>query len=138
MRLGLAHGEARMLPAKPNLFRVAINRITFGARDSDVAKAAQMGWTAWVDEQLNPPPGDDPQLDAFLKSQTMHIEYPAANPTTQPNGTWAAVKEDRTLNYIYSDVPALWAIYINAGTTVAFAERTRIRQELAAATWIRN
>lgn len=127
-----------MLPAKPNLFRVALNRVTFGARDTDIATATQMGWTAWVDDQLNPPAGDDPQLDAFIKSQVMHIKYAAAKPETQPNGTWSAVNEDRPLNYINADAPTLWNIYTGAGTIFSFAERTRILQELAAATWIRN
>jgi len=127
-----------MLPAKPNLWRVALNRITFGARDTDVTTVAAMGWTAWVDEQLYPPPGDDPALDAFLKSQTMNITYPAANPVTQPGGTWAAVNENRPLNYLNAEIPALWDIYLKSGSTLSFAERTRIRQELMAATWIRN
>ena len=127
-----------MLPAKPDLYRVALNRVTFGARDTDVAAVTASGWTAWVDDQLHPPEGDDPQLAAFLKTQAMHIEYAAADPAKTPKGTWAAVKEERPLNYINADIPTLWDIYTKSGTTFSYSERFRIRQELTAATWIRN
>jgi uncharacterized protein (DUF1800 family) len=127
-----------MLPAKPDSLRVALNRVTFGARDTDVITATQTGWAAWVDTQLNPPDGDDPQLAAFIKAQVMPIKYAAANPEKSPGGSWPAVNEMRPLNYLNADIPALWNIYVNSGGTVSFAERLRIRQELAAATWIRN
>ena len=126
-----------MLPAKPDSLRVALNRVTFGARDLEVAGVAASGWAAWVDDQLKPPVGDDPQLDAHLKAQVMHIEYPASDPA-QTQSSWAAVKEDRTLNYIGADTPTLWNVATRAGLSVSFSERFRIRQELAAATWIRN
>ena len=127
-----------MLPAKPTPYHVVLNRVTFGARDVDVQAVQSSGIEAWVNEQLNPPAGDDPDLDAFLKSQTMHIAYAASNPaTTQPPG-WPAVNEDRPLNYIYADTPTLWNVATKVGSVFSFSERFRIRQELAAATWIRN
>ena len=126
-----------MLLSKPDPIRVALNRITFGARTSDVDYANSIGWSTWVTEQLNSVENNDPALGAHLMRQTMLIRYgaPAANDT---RGTWTAVDEMRPLNYIYADTPTLWKITRNAGGSVSFSERTRIRQELAAATWIRN
>ncbi len=124
-----------MLPAKPDSLRVALNRVTFGARDLDVAAVNASGWPAWVDEQLSAPAGDDPALDSHLRNQVLHIEYPAVS---SAQGNWPAVKEDRALFYLNADTPTLWNIARNAGVSVSFNERFRIRQELAAATWIRN
>jgi uncharacterized protein (DUF1800 family) len=126
-----------MLPSKPHPYRIALNRVTFGARDSDVETINAMGWAPWVEAQLSPPPGDEASLDAFIKAQTMRIRYeaPAA---TDTRGTWSAVDENRPLNYINAETPTLWAITRGAGVAFSSAERTRIRQELAAATWIRN
>ena len=126
-----------MLPTTPDLYRTAINRVTFGARDIDAQLAVTMGWAAWVDDQLNPPKGDDADLAAHIAQQTMHIEYAASDPTNT-KGTWDAVNEERPLNYLVADVPTLWKIARGAGTTLPSQERTRLAQELAAVTWIRN
>ena len=126
-----------MLSPTPDPLRIALNRVTFGARDVDVLNARNMGWPAWVADQLSAPAGDDPQLDAHLKAQTMRINYSA--PTeNQPQGTWVATDEIRPLNYLNADTPTLWNIARHGGSTFSFSERTRISQELAAATWIRN
>ena len=124
-----------MLPAKADSIRVALNRVTFGARDADVAAVQASGWPAWVADQLTPPIGDDPNLDNHIKTQTMHIEYAAGSSTL---GSWGAVKEERPLSYLNADTPVLWNIANQAGNTISASERLRISQELAAATWIRN
>ena len=127
-----------MLPATPDPMRVALNRVTFGARDTDVAYANSIGWTAWIEEQLRPPIGDDADLAAHIAGQTLPIQYAAANPQSQPLGSWHAVNELRPLNYLNAAVPQLYYVATRAGREVALAERTRIRQELLAASWIRN
>ena len=127
-----------MLPATRDPMSVALNRVTFGARDTDVAYATSLGWTGWVEEQLKPPVGDDPDLAAHIAAQAMPIRYAAANPQTQPLGSWTAVDQVRTLDYLNATVPQLYRIATRAGREIAFNERTRIRQELMAATWIRN
>lgn len=118
-----------MLPAKPDPTRVALNRVTFGARDTDVAAATAIGWAGWVEDQLAAPAGDDPALTAHLNAQLMHIEYAAGS---SAQGSWNAVNEDRGLNYVNASTPTLWNIARNAGVSVSFNERFRIRQELAA------
>lgn len=117
--------------------RIALNRVTFGARDIDETNVSFNGWHGWVENQLNAPPGDDPDLAAHLAEQTMRINYAAGNPE-RPRETWAALDEMRGLNYINLPPAELWNIHRNSGSTIAPAERTRVRQELAAATWIRN
>jgi uncharacterized protein (DUF1800 family) len=126
-----------MLPSQADLYHVAMNRVTFGARDLDVQAARASGWEAWVNEQLAPPKGDDALLRQHLAAQSLRIAYnaPAA---TDTRGKWLATDEMRPLNYIDADTPTLWTITRNIGTTFAPSERTRIAQELAAATWIRN
>ena len=64
-----------MLTAEPSFESIALNRITFGARDVDEAYVQSIGWDAYVEQQLNPPLCDDDGLAAHLASQTMHIEY---------------------------------------------------------------
>ncbi len=126
-----------MLQSTPIALRNAINRITFGARVTDVQLAQTNGWAAWVDDQLTTPPADDPAVAGHLAAQTMYIKYaaPAENDT---RGKWTAVDEDRPLKYVTANTMALWYMTRNIGTLFNSAERTRARQELAAATWIRN
>ena len=125
-----------MLPNSPSFERRALNRVTFGARDLDEKYVQMIGWPAWVNEQLAATPGDDADLAAFIATQTMHIEYTAAPDTS--NGNWPAVKEERPLVTLAATTAELWSLYAGNGTAVPQAEITRVRQELAAATWIRN
>ena len=46
------------LPKAPTFERIALNRVTFGARLSDIEQLKKTGWKAWVEQQLNPPPGE--------------------------------------------------------------------------------
>jgi uncharacterized protein (DUF1800 family) len=125
------------LPSTPDPVRTALNRLTFGASDSDVALAKSKGGIAgWLADQFAVPAGDDPDLATFIASQTMPISYAAA--PAGSGGTWKAVNELRPLNYLNASLQTLWNVSIGAGTTYAYAERVRIMNELLAATWIRN
>ena len=126
-----------MLANTRNLYRTAINRVTFGSRDVDAQIVVNIGWATWVNDQLKAPKGDDPDLAAFMAQQVMNIQYGASDPKNT-SGSWPAVNEDRTLNYLSSTVPDLWKIARGAGNTVASQERTRITQEITAASWVRN
>jgi uncharacterized protein (DUF1800 family) len=125
-----------MLPSQQSFERKALNRVTFGARDVEEKYAQSIGWAAWVNEQLAAPQGDDPALAAFIATQTMHIEYAAA--AADSTGSWPAVKEDRPLYTLTATTADLWSLYAGNGTAVPGTEIVRVRQELAAATWIRN
>ena len=131
---GLADEGNLMLTAEPSFERIALNRVTFGARDVDEAYVQSIGWDAYVQDQLNPPDGDDDALAAHLAAQTMHIDYRGEE---NEFGGWPDVDEDRPLNYLDADTETLFDVAVNAGKTVPFAEGARIQQELTAASWIR-
>src|SRR5436305_10077450 len=99
--------ENHMLASTPEFERNALNRITFGAREADVALVEQMGWNAWVADQLSPPAGDDPDLANHIAQLTMPIVY-----DTQPpfggNPGWPAVAQNRPLLYLKADLATLW------------------------------
>lgn len=125
-----------MLSTTPSFERIALNRVTFGARDTDVAAAQSMGWAAWVNEQLSPPAGDDPALDAHLKAQLLPISYKAG---TENVGTWSAVSENRPLNYLYAKAEDLWNMATGVlEKSISQAEINRVVQELASGHFIRN
>lgn len=123
-----------MLAAEPSFERIALNRVTFGAREVDEAYAQSIGWAAYVEEQLNAPDGDDDALAAHLANQTMRITYRGQE---TPQGGWDDVDEDRPLNYLNADTETLFTLSAQAGQTVSFAELGRIQQEMTAASWIR-
>ena len=122
-----------MLETTPSPERVALNRATYGASEADLLAVQTDGWSAWVTNQLSPPSGDDPELAAYLATQTMPISYRA-----DPDGAWPDVDEDRPLNYLNQSVEEAWDLLIGAVTDqVSFAELYRMQQEFHAAHWIR-
>jgi uncharacterized protein (DUF1800 family) len=125
-----------MLPTTRSFERIALNRVTFGANDLDEAYAQSIGFAGWADEQLSPPAGDDSALASFLATQTMPIRYDAAPDNS--NGTWPAVNENRPLLYLNAGTATLWGLQKGNNTSVSPVEIGRVRQELMAATWIRN
>jgi uncharacterized protein (DUF1800 family) len=123
-----------MLPTEPTFERTALNRTTFGARDTDEAYVNDIGWPAWVAEQLNPSSDDDPALTQHLADQLMHIEYEAEE---TPDGSWPAVNEDRPLVSLTASAEELWEVSLNAGVTLSYNELSRLEEEVNGTTWIR-
>ncbi len=126
-----------MLQSTASTEILALNRVTFGARDSDAAFVRKVGWGAWVDEQLSPPTGDDPALAAHMAQQTMRISYNGQPATTGIVG-WPTINQLRPLNYMSADISTLWDLARNVEYSVAANELSRVQQEICAATWIRN
>ncbi len=126
-----------MLQTIPSPETLALNRVTFGARDTDVAVVRSIGWKAWVDEQLSPPVGDDPSLASHLRMQTMRIAYNGQPPTKGIVG-WPTINQLRPLNYMSADIATMWDLARNVEFSVAANELSRVQQEVSAATWIRN
>lgn len=115
--------------------RIALNRTTFGARDRDVEQVISSGWTAWVDAQLNPPSGDDPALASFIAAQRLHYSYPSMS----FNGkTWAAVDEDRALNYLNTGIEKLYQLARGPVGDYTFGEQVWPHIEQCAGLFIRN
>ncbi len=124
-----------MLPATPSFERIALNRVTFGARSIDEQRAKQIGWPAWVSEQLNPPSGDEPELEAYLRAQVLHIEYPAYD---FMNLSWPAVKKDRPLQWLWSSAATIYATVRDKLAFSSVQEQLRPYDELCSAIYIRN
>ena len=59
----------------PSQNRIALNRLTFGARDLEERNLSFTGMQRWLEDQLRPPPDDDFELAAHLAAQTMRITY---------------------------------------------------------------
>ncbi len=126
-----------MLPSTAPFERLALNRITFGARESDMKEVRDRGWAAWVAEQLSPPAGDEEAIVTRLAPQTMRIAYAVQLPAGNSPG-WPAVDERRRLNYLRADIAPIWDMVSKTEISIAPNERARIQQELNAATWMRN
>src|SRR5438105_2140753 len=132
---GRTGGSGDMLPTKPSPERIALNRVTFGARDVDIQLVQQMGWTAWVEDQLNPPAGDDPDLARYLSTQTMPIQYGAYSAM---GVSWPAVDEMRPLEYMNMSGADLWAKMQTPLMLYNGYEFTRTIAQLWATVYIRN
>lgn len=126
-----------MLPAEPSVERRRLNRATFGAREAEVERVTDIGWPAWVAEQLDPPPGDEAELAQHIATRSMHIRYAVQLPAGNSPG-WPAVDERRALKYLGADIADVWAMVGKTEISIAPNERARIQQELNAATWMRN
>ncbi|MDG2244452.1 MAG: DUF1800 domain-containing protein [Rhodospirillaceae bacterium] len=127
------------LPLEPSWERKALNRTTFGCREVDEQYVQQVGWSTWVEDQLTPPEGDDPELAAFLEQQVLHIEYDSSEEeeTNQDIEGWEAVDEWRPLNYLRMPEQKLYEVLINAGNTHPFHEVWRVRNETMNSVFIR-
>lgn len=126
-----------MLSSTGSFEHRALSRVTFGARDVEVAAVQQTGWPQWVATQLQPPAGDEERIDQHIRARTMRIAYAVQLPAGKSPG-WPAVDERRPLRYLYTDLPTIWDMISKTEVSIAPNERHRIQQELNAATWIRN
>ena len=128
------------LPLGPSWERKALNRTTFGCREVDEQYVQQVGWETWVEDQLNPPEGDDPELALFLAQQVLHIEYNSSEDEEEDNERiegWEAVDELRPLNYLYMPEKELYEVLVNAGNSVPWDEVWRVYVETMNSVYIR-
>jgi len=82
-----------------------INRLGYGLRAEDYKDLAAMGIKGWLDEQLNPPPGDDPVVADRLAKTTLRIKYDADVKNNLP-----AMDEMRPLSSLNKPPEELWAL----------------------------
>jgi uncharacterized protein (DUF1800 family) len=92
-----------------------------------------MGRTAWLDEQLSPPDGDDEAMKQILEKATYPIEY---GENKSEDSKWPAVDEDRPLRTLNQPLEEIWHLR-DYNKKMAFQERVRPRDEVTAATWLR-
>ncbi|MBO9342237.1 MAG: DUF1800 domain-containing protein, partial [Roseiflexus sp.] len=116
------------LAATPPIELIALNRMAYGPRPGDVARVRQMGFTAYVDEQLNPNDADDALCASKLTSARLRIQYDAGM-------GYPAVDEMRPLRTIIENwgLAQLWPLTKHP----AYQERIRPVEEVRAATLIR-
>ena len=124
--------------AGPSFERIALNRVTFGARNTDVALALRDGWPAWVSDQLAPPRGDDPDLDRYLRSLTVPIQYDAYDNDQLNYHNKATDEPARPLRTLFASSQDTWKLLRAIPWSVSSAEFGRMTMELASGIFIRN
>jgi uncharacterized protein (DUF1800 family) len=112
-----------------------LNRLGYGPRAGEVAAFARQGLARWLDEQLNPPKGDEPLIVEALARARLRIKYAAGNP--DKNQPWAAIDEMRPLSALDQPIEKLWPLIAERGKYDP-AERRRPLLEVIAATIIRS
>jgi uncharacterized protein (DUF1800 family) len=112
---------------------VLLNRLTFGATADDRARLAQLGKTAWLDDQLARP-AHDPEIDQRIAGLRLRISYEAGD---EGNGVrWDALDELRPLTAIGAD-PATLLPLLDWEKPMAYAERARPGDEVICASLTR-
>ncbi len=112
---------------------VFLNRLTFGATETDRAALQSLGREGWLLAQLAMPLMDD-GLQQRLADARLHIAYEAGDDGV--NGAWDAVDELRPLGYLDAD-PAAQVSLLNFEMAMEYTERQRPAQEVIAASLIR-
>lgn len=112
----------------PPIELIALNRMAYGPRPGDVERVRQMGFAAYVDEQLNPNDADDAVCNQKIANARLQIKYSAGM-------GYPAVDEMRPLRTIVENwgLAQLWPLSKNP----AYQERIRPVEEVRAATLLR-
>jgi len=121
--------QAQATPSSaPPIELIALNRMAYGPRPGDVARVQQMGFAAYVDEQLNPNDADDALCNQKIADARLRIQYNAGM-------GYPAVDEMRPLRTIIENwgLAQLWPLTKHP----AYQERIRPVEEVRAATLIR-
>lgn len=108
---------------------LVLSRFGNGPSLSDLSRFPALGLSAWLEEQLSPPPGDDPDVKKRLAAVRIPIKY---------NGTdkWPAVDEMRPLSWLDKPIEELWTL-LDPAKPRDNAERALPRSEVILATLIR-
>lgn len=105
-----------------------LNRLTYGTKPDELAKALAMGETQWLEAQLNPPDAND-DVKRRIASAVFRINYGAT-------ADYPAVNENRPLGMLEKPLKDLWHLTDNQNK-MAYEERIRPLRELMAAKLIR-
>lgn len=110
------------------------NRLGCGLTQGDAAAYERQGLARWLDEQLHPPQGDEPEVAASLARARLRIKYAAGDP--DKHQSWAALDEMRPLSALDQPIEKLWPV-IAERDKYEPAERRRPLLEVIAATLLR-
>ena len=111
----------------PPIELIALSRMGYGPRPGDIERLRAIGLSAYIDEQLSPPPGDDPATAQRLSAATLPIAYEA-------EGGYPDTDEQRALRTLDQPLEELWQL---TNDDTPFAEWAHPLEEVRAATWIR-
>jgi uncharacterized protein (DUF1800 family) len=110
-----------------------LGRLGTGAGPNEAAVFDRSGYAAWLDQQLNPPKGDDSATAQRLAKAALRIKYDAGDATKDQQ--WAAVDEMRPLKLLDQPIDQNWSLLDNH--KFAGQERRRAVLEVISATVIR-
>ena len=102
-----------------------LDRLTFGAKPSEMAMIAKQGFSNWLDEQLHPPLGVEPEIQTKIAQTVLRINYPKGE-------DYPALDETRPLSLLDKPIEELWHLSDNQ-IKMAYEERVRPVRELTAA-----
>ncbi|MGZ8242236.1 DUF1800 domain-containing protein [Methylomagnum sp.] len=111
------------------LASLVLSRFGNGPSFADLSAFPKRGLSAWLEEQLAPPPGDDPEVKKRLAEMRLPIKYNATD-------KWSAVDEMRPLSSLDKPIEELWPLLDNAKPRDN-AEKVLPRSEVIIATLIR-
>jgi len=115
-----------------DVIRFALSRFGNGPIPDDFGALSRKPLSAWIDEQLALPAGDDSATQSRLKACRLRIRYNA-----NPDGKWPAMDEMRPLDTLNQPIEALWPLLDNAAKPRDGAERRRPMDEVIAASYLR-
>jgi uncharacterized protein (DUF1800 family) len=121
---------AKIPPPDPAFIGLALNRLGHGARPVDFVTFAQLGFDGWLDQQLSPPAGDDPETARRMATTTLKIHY-------TPKTMGSVIDEMRPLAAIDAPIETMWPSLFDHDKPVDGNERNRLRDEVIAATLLR-
>lgn len=106
----------------------ALSRLAYGASEESANEIAQLGLTAWLDQQLHPAADKDAVCEQRIAACRLRIRY------AEGKG-WSAVDEMRPLQWLDAPVDKLWSL--QGAEAIAHQEKLRPRNEVIAASLIR-
>jgi uncharacterized protein (DUF1800 family) len=109
-----------------------ISRLGYGPRAEDFKDLAVLGTKGWLEEQLNPPAGDDPVVADRLGKTLLRIKYDADDKNKIP-----AMDEMRPLSSLAKGPEDLWGL-LDGQKKLPGQEKGRPRMEVIAATMLRS
>ena len=100
-----------------------LDRLTYGAKQSDVEFFEKSGKKQWLAEQLHPPLAIEPDIQRRLDQTVLRISYGKSD-------DYAAVNENRPLTLLNKPLEDLWKLMDTP--KIAYAEKVRPIEELKA------
>jgi uncharacterized protein (DUF1800 family) len=115
--------------------RSVLNRLTFGATETEENLFNEIGFEAWLDQELAKSV-DDVTLEERLTKAKLLIEYDAGKDDGGKN--WTALKEERLYSFLNVQGERLVdLIQYDSSTGIAYEERIRPAREVQAASLTR-